>query len=371
MSAEAVAKIRSALGGLKPHVALVLGSGLGGLVDQVEDVVVIPYGDLPGFPQSSVSGHAGKLVGRTFRRQPGDHAGRPRALLRDMPMPPPCAPLLETLAGVGIDTLILTNAAGSLMTDMPAGSVMLIDRPHQSVRLEPAVRRTDRPTLRRHDRVPMTMPCGMRSKTAAGDAGIALHKGVYMWFSGPSFETPAEIRMARITGRRRRRHVDRAGGHSRPFPRPAGRRLLGHHQSRRRHDRRRTFASGDQGHGADRRRTSSQQILTRAIAQIAAARTGRTDAMLPQEIIRRKRDGQALVADEIAVFVDGMTDGAVSEGQVAAFAHGGLLQRHEPRRGRGADAGHARFRRRARLVRPRPARSSTSIRPAASATMSR
>lgn len=198
MSAEAVAKIRSALGGLKPHVALVLGSGLGGLVDQVEDVVVIPYGDLPGFPQSSVSGHAGKLAA-------GHFAGKPvimlagRAHYYEHADAAAMRPLLETLAGVGIDTLILTNAAGSVMTDMPAGSVMLIE---DHINLSGSNPLFGEPSDRRFVGMSEAYDHALRDafEKAAGDAGIALHKGVYMWFSGPSFETPAEIRMARTLG---------------------------------------------------------------------------------------------------------------------------------------------------------------------------
>ena len=92
--------------------------------------------------------------------------------------------------------------------------------------------------------------------------------------------------------------------------------------------------------------------------------------MLFQEIIRRKRDGAALGADEIAAMVEGIASGKASEGQVAAFAMAVFFHGMTPRRSRRADAGDARFRRRVRTG-TCPARWSTSIRPAASATMSR
>jgi purine-nucleoside phosphorylase len=198
MSAEAVAKIRETLGSLKPHVALVLGSGLGGLVDHVDDAVVIPYGDLPGFPQSSVSGHAGKLVA-------GHFAGKPvimlagRAHYYEHADAAAMRPVLETLAGIGIDTLILTNAAGSVMTDMPAGSVMLIE---DHINLSGSNPLFGEPSDRRFVGMSEAYDRTVREafEKAADQAGIALHKGVYMWFSGPSFETPAEIRMARTLG---------------------------------------------------------------------------------------------------------------------------------------------------------------------------
>src|SRR5262245_65010664 len=110
-------KLGELLGDLAPKTALVLGSGLGGLVDEVEGAVRIPYADLPGFPKSGVTGHAGQVVagrlagapvlmlaGRAHYYEHGD-----AAVMR---------PVLETLAAVGIDKLILTNAAGSLESDM-------------------------------------------------------------------------------------------------------------------------------------------------------------------------------------------------------------------------------------------------------------
>ena len=92
---------------------------------------------------------------------------------------------------------------------------------------------------------------------------------------------------------------------------------------------------------------------------------------LPQEIIRKKRDGGALARDEIAFLIEGLTDGSVTEGQVAAFAMAVFFRGMEMDERVGADARHARFRRRARLAGRRRARCSTSTRPAASATTSR
>jgi len=198
MSREATSVLREALGSLKPRVALVLGSGLGGLIDQVVDATVISYGALPGFPLSGVSGHAGKLVAGTF-------AGKPvvmlsgRAHYYEHGDAAAMRSALEALAGIGIETLVLTNAAGSLRPDMPPGSVMLIE---DHINLSGASPLIGEPTDKRFVGMSEAYSAVLRGRfeKAASEAGVTLHKGVYMWFAGPSFETPAEIRMARILG---------------------------------------------------------------------------------------------------------------------------------------------------------------------------
>lgn len=186
------------LNGLLPRVAIVLGSGLGGLVDEVEDAIHIPYSELPGFPEGGVSGHAKQLVA-------GNFAGIPVIMLAGrvhyyekgdasaMRLP------LEVLAGLGVTTLILTNAAGSLRDDMPPGSVMQITDHINFSGFNPLI---GEPSDARF--VGMTQAYDadlmLAMRQAAIDEDIALSSGVYMWFSGPSFETPAEIRMARTLG---------------------------------------------------------------------------------------------------------------------------------------------------------------------------
>jgi len=186
------------LGGLKPDVAIVLGSGLGPLAGEVKNAIRIPYADLPGFPKSGVSGHAGEVVAGLF-------AGRPVLLLAgrahyyehgDAAV---MRPVLEALAGIGITKLILTNAAGSLRQDMPPGSVMLIT---DHINFSGSNPLFGEPTDRRFVGLTEAYDAGIRAalERAAEATGTPLSKGVYMWFSGPSFETPAEIRMARVIG---------------------------------------------------------------------------------------------------------------------------------------------------------------------------
>lgn len=186
------------LGGLAPAAAIVLGSGLGGLADEIGDAVRIPYGELPGFPGSGVTGHAGEVVAGSF-------AGRPVLMLAgrshyyEQGNAAVMRPVLETLAGLGISRLILTNAAGSLDPAMPPGAVMLVTDHINFSGTNPLI---GEPTDRRFVGLTEAYDAGLRAalRQAAAATGTLLHEGVYMWFSGPSFETPAEIRMARLLG---------------------------------------------------------------------------------------------------------------------------------------------------------------------------
>jgi purine-nucleoside phosphorylase len=186
------------LNGLAPRAALILGSGLGGLAGEVSDPVRIRYADLPGFPVGGVSGHAGEVVAGMF-------AGRPvlmlagRAHYYEHGNAAVMRPVIDTLAALGIGTLILTNAAGSLDPDIPPGAVMLIE---DHINFSGSNPLFGEATDRRFVGLTGAYDADLRAafKSAAAETGIALHRGVYMWFSGPSFETPAEIRMAKILG---------------------------------------------------------------------------------------------------------------------------------------------------------------------------
>ena len=194
----AVDRLVEALGGLAPTLAIVLGSGLSGLADEVEDPVRVAYADLPGFPVSAVTGHAGALIA-------GRLGGCPvimlagRAHYYEHGDPAAMRPVIETLAGMGVARLILTNAAGSLHAAMPPGSVMLITDHINFSGTNPLLGETSE---RRFVGLTGAYDAGLRAaiEAAAEATDIRLHTGVYMWFSGPSFETPAEINMARILG---------------------------------------------------------------------------------------------------------------------------------------------------------------------------
>ncbi|KPF44379.1 purine-nucleoside phosphorylase [Rhizobium sp. G187] len=186
------------LNGLMPRYGIVLGSGLGSLVEEVRDPIRISYSDLPGFPLSGVSGHAGELVagylGRTAvimlagRMHYYEH-GDPNAMRKP----------LEVLVGLGVKSLILTNAAGSLREDMPPGSVMQITDHINFSGKNPLIgESSDGRFVGMTSAYDATLSAAMQRAAIA--EGVPLAQGVYMWFSGPSFETPAEIRMARILG---------------------------------------------------------------------------------------------------------------------------------------------------------------------------
>jgi purine-nucleoside phosphorylase len=186
------------LQGRAPKTAIILGSSLGALAEAVEDALVIPYAELPGFPVPKISGHAGQLfVGRLGGQEVAVLAGRAHpyetgnaAVMR---------PAIETLQGAGIETLILTNAAGSLKPDMRPGSIMLIADHINYSGMNPLVGQHGDENF-----VPMTdaydPALRKRFHAVAKALGLALHEGVYCWYSGPSFETPAEIRMFQMIG---------------------------------------------------------------------------------------------------------------------------------------------------------------------------
>lgn len=186
------------LEGRMPRTALVLGSGLGGLAARLEDALHIPFEALPGFPKSAVSGHAGELVcGRLAGRMVMLLSGRVHYYeagnAAAMRLP------IEVMAAIGIETLVLTNAAGSLREDMPPGSVMLITDHINFSGTNPLIgEASDRRFVGLTNAYDPKLCEEMRA--AARAAGEAMGEGVYMWFSGPSFETPAEIRMARTLG---------------------------------------------------------------------------------------------------------------------------------------------------------------------------
>jgi purine-nucleoside phosphorylase len=186
------------LDGLVPRTAIVLGSGLGSLVDDVTDQVRVPYAELNGFPHGGVTGHAGELVAGYLGRAPvimlsGRAHYYEHGDARAMRFP------LEVMKGLGVQSLILTNSAGSVREDMPPGSVMQITDHINYSGMNPLIGEQGDGRF-----VGMTsaydQDLSLEMRNAAIRKGIPLFGGVYMWFSGPSFETPAEIRMARTLG---------------------------------------------------------------------------------------------------------------------------------------------------------------------------
>ena len=183
--------------GFKPKVAVVLGTGLGDFAAEVKTVATIPYAELPDFPRTSVHGHAGKLL--------LGHVGpTPVAVLQgrahyyENGKVDVMAGAIRALAAMGCETLLQTNAAGSLRMDMPPGSLMAISDHINFTGVNPLFG-----TARGRfvDMIGAYDPVLLKKLLAvAKDEDVLCHEGVYIWFSGPSFETPAEIRAARVLG---------------------------------------------------------------------------------------------------------------------------------------------------------------------------
>ena len=189
--------VRRRAGAAPVQLGLILGSGLGHLAGVVEGVA-IPYADLPGFPHVGVSGHnpnlvVGYLEGARVAvfgaREHYYENGNPGAMRA----------ALECLQALGAEALIVTNAAGSLRSDIRPGDLMLLSDHINFSGLNPLIgEKTDArfvPMTTAHD---PALRAGLRASAEA--VGVALPEGVYVWYSGPSFETPAEIRAIKILG---------------------------------------------------------------------------------------------------------------------------------------------------------------------------
>jgi purine-nucleoside phosphorylase len=191
-------------GGAQPRVGMILGSGLGGLADELADTVVVPYDEIPGFPHPTVPGHRSELaIGRLSGQSVAVLRGRFHFYegysMRQVTFP------VRVLRALGCDTLILTNAAGGLHGDWAVGDLMRIAdhiflpgmAGHHPLRGE------------NDDRLGLRFPAmlgvydaelGQLAHAAAREQGTTLRDGVYLMLSGPSFESGAEMRMLRAWG---------------------------------------------------------------------------------------------------------------------------------------------------------------------------
>jgi xanthosine phosphorylase len=198
VSMELAERAASALidrAGRSPRVGIVLGSGLGAVADAVGDANVIPYDELPGFPLPTVAGHAGRAV-------LGDLAGVTVAVLQGRRHlyeggdAEPIRTPIRALRAAGADTLILTNAAGSLRPALGPGSLMAISDHINLTGHNPLTGPNDDAIGPRFPSLRDAYDPELRTTlhATADELGIPLADGVYLAVSGPSFETPAEIR---------------------------------------------------------------------------------------------------------------------------------------------------------------------------------
>lgn len=192
--------VRARLGSRSPDAGIVLGSGLGGLADRVGEAIRVGYRDIPGFPVPTVPGHGGELVGgllggRTVLVQSGRfhvYEGHDAAT---------CALPVRVFAELGVSVLIVTNAAGGIRRTFSPGTLMLI-ADHMNLTFRNPLMGA---VLHGEQRFPdMSDPYdrGLRARAVAvgRERGIALESGVYAGVLGPSYETPAEIRMLERLG---------------------------------------------------------------------------------------------------------------------------------------------------------------------------
>lgn len=190
--------LRQRLGPRAPRVAILLGSGWGAVVDLLTDAVELPYAELPAFPRLGVGGHAGMLrAGHIDGRAVLVLAGRKHAY--ETGAADGMKGTIRTLAALGVQLVVQTNAAGSCDERMRPGELMLIsDHLNLSQRSPLFGEPGDDRFVDLSDAYDRRLRA--QALAAAQAAGITLHEGVYAWFLGPQFETPAEIRMARLLG---------------------------------------------------------------------------------------------------------------------------------------------------------------------------
>ena len=187
--------------GFRPRLGLMLGSGLGELADRLEDRVQIPYGELPGFHVGGLAGHAGALVlGRLAGQPVAIFAGRWHVYegIEGSAITTP----IRTIHRLGAEMLLLTNAAGSLNPEAAPGSLVCISDHINMLGFNPLIGPNDDAAGPRFPSLRDAYDPNMRARLhgAADALGIELHDGVYLAVSGPSFETPAEIRAYRTLG---------------------------------------------------------------------------------------------------------------------------------------------------------------------------
>jgi purine-nucleoside phosphorylase len=198
---QAADALRARVGGAAPEVALVLGSGLGGLADELEGARFVPYTDVPGFPASTVEGHRGRLAfGQLAGRSVVAMQGRVHLYegytAADVVFP------VRVMLALGARALIVTNAAGGIAPSFRPGDLMLITDHLNLTGTSPLLGAHDPALGPRFPDMSRAYDPELRegARRVAEDAGLQLREGVYAGLLGPSYETPAEVRMLERLG---------------------------------------------------------------------------------------------------------------------------------------------------------------------------
>lgn len=201
MLTESKAYIESKLGGRKPVIGIILGSGLGDMAETIQDAVIIDYHNIPHFPVSTVPGHKGRLVigeleGKTVLCMQGRFHYYEGYSMDEVVYP------IRTMKMLGINGLFLTNAAGCVNTEWRPGDLMLISDHIKLIADNPLRGKNPDELGARFFDMTQAYDKNLLSiaEKAAEDIKIGVRKGVYMLFTGPSFETAAEVRFARLAG---------------------------------------------------------------------------------------------------------------------------------------------------------------------------
>ncbi|MEP6492280.1 MAG: purine-nucleoside phosphorylase [bacterium] len=197
---EAAAVVRAQIGGAEPVAAIVLGSGLGELAEEIHAVARIPFGEIPGFPSATIAGHAGALIAGTLAgRFIIALAGRFHmyeghdARLAAFPA--------RVVHALGVDTLIVSNAAGGVNRLWQPGDLMLI-RDHINLTFRNPLIGAVEPGDTRFPDMSEPYDAGLAdlARQVARERGVLLREGVYAGLLGPTYETPAEVRMLSLLG---------------------------------------------------------------------------------------------------------------------------------------------------------------------------
>jgi purine-nucleoside phosphorylase len=197
---QALAYIRT-LTQAQPRVAVVLGSGLGAFADELTNSLAIPYADIPGWPQSTAAGHAGKLViGSLDGLEIAVLAGRSH--FYEGYTPAQVTTGVRVLAQLGVKSVVFTNAAGGINLSYQQGGLVLISDHINLQGMNPLIGPNDNTLGPRFPDMSDAYRAAYRTiaRQAASELGIELPEGVYAAMSGPSYETPAEIRYLRVIG---------------------------------------------------------------------------------------------------------------------------------------------------------------------------
>lgn len=186
---------------IQPEIGLILGSGLGSLADEIQDAVSIPYSEIPHFAKSDAIGHANELVigqlnGKSVLAMKGRFHYYEGFTLDEVTFP------VRVMKALGIENMIVTNACGAVNTEFKAGELMIISDHLNLVGTNPLIGANNDELGTRFPDLSNVYNRELRAltKRIADKQQLKINEGVYAWWSGPTYETPAEIRMIRTLG---------------------------------------------------------------------------------------------------------------------------------------------------------------------------